>query len=690
MAFARMPQAPGGDARVRYENAGANAKTVLADISALAHMRLEAAPETAAEILCVSFTDDPIQDVMNRLAWAVDGKWKSTDAGFRLIRTPEQQAAERQSYLKARIAAYQTSMDHQRRAIESEPDFSPDLANAMARFYWPPDGQTGNRPPLTAGGQAPMMRAVERIAMLFDPSDLATLPANGKAVYASRPTSMQRPLSDAQLEVLRQLVREEAIWSDAVKRAKSANPDYRNQTYGVYSDAFTESQIGDVLVTITKFADDFGPVQLSVILADRAGRNVVHTMFTLGADRWTNAPHPTHAPLPAGKVTLPADLVEMQSEVSPQPPHGTLPAADVDILTHPENQDPLGATVGQILLLIAKASHRPLVADMADEWARRLPPPAQQIDPNSFLFGLEPLYAERNNTAAWIGLRPALPGRERPLRADRLALGRFLRRCAQGPPSLDEQAQFCLSMADPNMNPLPYNLAAAITRERWSIDPEYLRFYAQLTPDEKRAALGDGVRVGDIPATAWSTLSDLVFATRINLTENRAPNAREGPTSPPFYESVFSEPTMCMPDGLLPDGIFQLTDKSGEAVRLAAVDGRGMTSYGPEEFAWARFRQTHPYYFRPPGDPGAPEPSLSRVIYGARSNVAMHFQLTPVVSLYYSFQTASFGGNGELSYKDLPEAFQKEVDRVYAQLTENYKYMAPPPGFTSGRTSPPP
>ena len=77
LSLAPQGQAPDLSKRISFIGVAMPAKTLVANLGAVAEMKLEVSAQTAAETLVVHVTDVTVKDVLDKIALAVDGEWKS-------------------------------------------------------------------------------------------------------------------------------------------------------------------------------------------------------------------------------------------------------------------------------------------------------------------------------------------------------------------------------------------------------------------------------------------------------------------------------------------------------------------------------------------------------------------------------------------------------------------------------------
>jgi hypothetical protein len=92
--------------RVSYDKPGQTLKSLLRDLSAQTNLKLYAAPPLDAEIVLVAVQEMPLKELMEHIAYVVDGEWiAESERQYRLARTPTVIAKRKQEDREKTLAA---------------------------------------------------------------------------------------------------------------------------------------------------------------------------------------------------------------------------------------------------------------------------------------------------------------------------------------------------------------------------------------------------------------------------------------------------------------------------------------------------------------------------------------------------------------------------------------------------------
>jgi hypothetical protein len=695
------------NSRIQYENPGARAKIVLADLSRLTGSRLLVAPETADEVLVLRCQNDPLDVVMQRIAWAVDGEWKQEPAGIRLIRSSDQQRAEETRELEAKASRYREALSKIRKQFEAIPEFNAENSTKFA------DEIAKRRQTKVANADAnadfrefgdiqrlgPMGRAMGQFASEFDPYDLAKLPVRYRAVYSTQPTPSERPLPSDAEDIVRRFAREQSTWSAAATERGLANA---SSSTGIAATmrGLNENEIGKVLLTAIKYNGD-AQTMLNLVIADRNGMvlRFGHEMITFEGVPLTQLAKESGAP-GQPRIPVPTDMIDLSKLWTWQaksPPS----AKTLSFLTHPEAHDPLSIQAGRFLLLTARAKGISMVVDLPDS-AIGFPFPQKAFVADSFLdnFGQT---CERGPARDWIGYRPLAPAHNRANRANREAMGRYLRRCVEGKAlSIDELATFAVELPDNYSNNTPNLLRLAVTADRKfeNSDEHLMRLYGNLDDAQRAAARQGMLQLGALNDGAKQALDAYVHepVVPLELAANLNPTPAQAAYAEAFHKGILYEPSECLPDGIPANGLLRISISSDDVARaplhMIGNESSGELEGGqvltPADVARERFRVSRADLF--PTSPNANRPTVSRLQFGKRIEYHFKFQFTPEISLSDTLESEDFGDGNFLAYDALPESFRNQVDNEVAKLTQKYANAKPGQAgsTTQVRANPPP
>ena len=148
IALAPQGQAPDLSKKISFVGVAMPAKTLVANLGAVCELKLDVSAQTAPETLVVHVTNVSVKDVLDKIAIAVDGEWKSEEGGvLRLIRPAANLNREASAERQERIASLGAEMKkavaelNKKPAANSGPEapqmamsFMPDITCAAAKF----------------------------------------------------------------------------------------------------------------------------------------------------------------------------------------------------------------------------------------------------------------------------------------------------------------------------------------------------------------------------------------------------------------------------------------------------------------------------------------------------------------------------------------------------------------------------
>ena len=121
--------------RVSYDKPGQTLKAILRDLSAQTSLNLSAAPPLDAEIVLVAVQEMPLKELMEHLAYVVDGEWIAEDERqYRLARTPKVIAKRRQEDREQTLADLRKMLASEEFRRHLEPLTREEMVKSMERL----------------------------------------------------------------------------------------------------------------------------------------------------------------------------------------------------------------------------------------------------------------------------------------------------------------------------------------------------------------------------------------------------------------------------------------------------------------------------------------------------------------------------------------------------------------------------
>lgn len=172
---------------------------LLAQISKQSGTTLTAGRKEGAEILIVALDKAPLDETMERIAWATFGAWERDSNGvYKLVRDAAEERRAEQAYIAEAAACATKSIARYREGVLRKGATDQEVSEASM-----PKGKVPGASPIPA----PDARLLARLAGLIAPRDLVSLrKRNEEIVFSNLPTRAQRPLGPAADQALRQYI----------------------------------------------------------------------------------------------------------------------------------------------------------------------------------------------------------------------------------------------------------------------------------------------------------------------------------------------------------------------------------------------------------------------------------------------------------------------------------------------------
>lgn len=706
---------PAGQAiagKVTYSTAGAPTGKVLKELSAKTGMSLSTSPATERDVLVISVQDAPVKELLAKIAWAVGGSWKQEGDSLRLARTSEDTAAERARERASTLDGYAKALAKRKADLAASGELTATKAEEFAkqaairvRSFSPE--MRGNQNfwefAQKMAGESPAGRAIGKLMSLLTPQDLADLPSGIRVVYSTNPTRMQRSLGGAATAILNAYQRDQVIWAEAMAKHQVKNPTVGNTTYIVLpelSDPETNNsgtgKIGKVLFAMTRSGNVGGGVQVELLLANTKGQIISRGNGNIAAYNFRTEKQP-EAPKDDPKVIRGEDAEKIAFNVQ----SNRLPKIPEEIrarLLQPEIYEPLAMFAGQTLLNAGKARKTNLVATLSDLSFMFANYGAKET-PFTYWIWNQRMTNEVEEKDGWLTMRPIAAASARALWVDRKVLGAYLRRQASGARmNVEEQASWAIQLPLEDEAPL-YGLLAryvatgdAQTRYGRG-DGRILRFYGSLTKAQRAAAKEGGLPLAGMTPDQMAIIQRLVFAPYSNLQidYHRAQEAKIDINN--FYNGLMREPTESLPNGIPPDGRFELTESKSEVAFTADWEAQGYVrpSEGMDasQIAWQQFAESRLDLF-----PHMKEPyqrvDLTRLRMGKRTTYNLAMKFTPMLSLMNQLEDREYTMTQAVSFNGLPAAFRQAVEKQIEDYRKTYANSRGGTTTPATHTTPPP
>lgn len=338
---------------------------LVAEVSAKANVPIKVAQDIQDTLVVVRWKGDT-RGLMQTLAKYFDWTWTQESAGYRLVRTEQQQRAEEEQWRRERLAV----PDLVRRLFEgelkkaSEPLTEADLARAreiqraMQAIRTKPQPDWMAHQQLVDELNALLLRTnhLRNLALLavVEASDEALLQlADGRSVaFADRPNPRQFPLGPKARALAQTMVRE---YSELSKLPQDQLGEFADRVLPPLTNPFSESDVKQVVVRV-----EIVPVFPNLSFPSLAKTTIVSKDDRSLVSSYVNLPYETR-----GLSYTPESDPVLRALSTPVSRLETRPAIEA---SEAERRTEPCATFGHLLVFLADKSSRNLVAEASDAY----------------------------------------------------------------------------------------------------------------------------------------------------------------------------------------------------------------------------------------------------------------------------------------------------------------------------------
>jgi hypothetical protein len=709
--------------KVTFTSTAAPTSRVVADLAAQTGVKLEVSPAQNRDVLVVRVENVELRTLMDQIAKATTGEWKEDNGVWRLGKDTAKQIAEERAELTARTAALRKAIKAMQDQHKATPEPKADVATEgdMAMALPQRSGMLGNK------------ALIDLLARL-DLAAIAALERDGRLVFATNPTRMQKPLSiDA--ATVAAIVKDH---NESVRAAKEAEasvakteeqkqmeemlsnwmPGFRNRQEPI------ETPPSKVMLIVAR-AGMWEGTTATLRMFDARGQVIYEetTPIPLGTS-WFQGLEDIEVG-PDGKVTqkqkTPGEDEGPEIKLSPVAQEMTTmftryygPGAEepklspelAERLASPEKYDPLSFEVAESILAVAEAKKLNVVANVPDSIAGSFLQMFTSGSKSTVGGYFERLKDGSGTTATvengWMIVRPKEPAAARKDRLDRSALTRLIAACAgKEVPALDDLAAYAREANDPQTTPIamPYiaNFAANALQGGMTgfLSWDMLRLYGTLSAGQRQTlASGSRLTFGSLTPSQTAIVTKMAFGASARLRVDRPgakPKEDEG-----FMEMMRfmrpdtgidfrDEPTEVMPNGLPGGGSIEMKSMADNFVLVVGQKGGDVKQYGAlgiDELAILRYFSEDPNMQQVANQ----IPRFEKFRLGERTAMDFTFRLAPDVSIEHSLRDDRMGKDAPVVGEDgFPAAFKARIDKRIAALKKS-----PFPMFGMGQAVPPP
>jgi hypothetical protein len=642
-------------------------------------------PQIADLVMTVYVKDVSVEELRKRVADAAYGQWTKEGEQYRLIPdTARLEQLERDRYAY-RVNRLKESQQATRQEIAKRTPYSEayvkslvmQIANTKPRqtskYSWTWDNNTYARMEQLKRS-SPQGRVLDDILVSLNAEEIARIPDGERVVFSSHPTKMQLPLRLDVGAILKSFNREAGIWNRHLDLLTPRRPDEPNFAYEL-TQGVKKTPATMVVVSILSQSVDY---YLEMRLADRDGM-IVGTYR--GSFRRPNRPQiaraaPKQSPediaLSKQTINLPPLTVLAIKEFQNYNRSAPVPSELSQFLSDPVKNEPLSLVDSPVLIELAKASKRNLVAVLSDHAGSF----SGTLKDNKVQFGniltSVNYMASNEDKDRWYVISNRPIEFNMMLGQPRDSLRRLLQKTLQaGYTTFETRAEYLASIPWTDHGYLGSRLTRMLTGRPGndSSDVNLARFYHTLTPAQKQLVIeNQPIPFRAMNAGQIEMLTYIVFRQQSTLHMEYRPV--RGPSNE-YVETILREPTNLLPNGIPLDGALHLKVATQQLIKpgKAKTADNEFMEWGPME------PQTVAYYLYM-----RERPDLSR-------QEGMNFesvQLVSQTSYNFRFQFAKdaiMTGNvqdqrplskpGPVS--TLPKAIQDEIQKRLAELRVSMK-----------------
>jgi len=681
--------------RVTYSTRAARVPIVLRQLGQIAKADLQTKPEMENEVLVISVRNQPLHEVLSRIATVTSGEWRKEGNTFLLTASVGTRRNEETQELNTRIRLIRADLNsrlgmeaHQKAEIQN-------LLKARLAHKNRQDNQEYGR-------QLVDENAVTRMLSGIDLTPMAQMEDGNRIVYSTDPTPMQRGLSASAFQIVDSLVKDHNVFASS----KSHSNDDRLSR-------MSKSQARTLLWILDRQSARIGPVAkiLLSIQCESSGRqwtvqlqlfdptgNVAYAISNIYGVEGSKAATWHDKQREAHLITFSKDSREIldygritkkvgKSKITVT----TLSPEVLQKVRRPDIYDPLSFASSDLLLGYSKLTGKPLVADIPDDcfgtstwflqpgWDWNTTSVEADIRSGITITAIvDPVFTV---------LRPASPSKSRKARGNRIALANLMQAIAQkGVPSLEDMSAFAARSPDSGLEgafsdyflmfvPRPVQEAMLVDMH---VDWNVLRLYGYLSPALKsKLAVGIKVPISEMNSNARDALARFVFGSSAHIAVTRVTGRRfvDLPDWAMELRDVFGridsleDPTEVCSKGLS-DNVFVDMSVNKEFLGLEVLpSGRISTAVmGPDELVNEQMNLD--------SGPKALKSAVPRNLrIGDQTTLDLRIHLTPNVTVKQRLADHRFSATPKIvDANHLPADFQKIVsDRIKAIEAQDHR-----------------
>ena len=184
---------PQADPKITLTLPAMSVTSALQALGQTAHISLASSVQTGNDVIVIKLTDVPLSDAMRKIAETLDATWKQEGELYRLVRTADQQRAERNQEYQDQVNKIKKSIKRRADELAKAPAWNTEQAELLATKVkaliktFNPRSMNSNFYQQTSqlSQQGPIGRAVTKIATILPPDDIASIEPGYRAVWST-------------------------------------------------------------------------------------------------------------------------------------------------------------------------------------------------------------------------------------------------------------------------------------------------------------------------------------------------------------------------------------------------------------------------------------------------------------------------------------------------------------------------
>jgi hypothetical protein len=575
-------------ATIDYQCPGASVAQVLKDLSAKTGVHYAAKGPLQNEILILRVEGVTADQIADKIAEATHASWQKVNDGLALVRTGRQDRELREQEQKVIAGEIRKAQATSKATLEKQGAFDHEAATKLAQSYGATD--TGARGPRnrqdirkmrSLSASSPAQRALSRLGANVPAEALAQVPYGIKTVWSTSPTFLQQPCGEIGESALKSLIQEQDEWATTASSVipPQAGNRFTMGSFGVGRLGVPSREtLGGKAAKLLFSAFRSGPryILLGLVVLDAQGKTLLEATDNLGDDF-------------EGPKTADATDPEFEIPAEAQPFLGSFgfgKSIDSSVRSRvlaPDKNEPLSFVAGPMLIAAAAAKKMNLVMEASDD----------AFSYNAFVRSGTKLHANQylaeqssfesfSEKAGWIVGQPKYGFYDREMRVNRSVLAQYIQSLANKTRlTIEQRAEMAAALPTSSESTFVSTYASTLQgRFARTDDVDTLRFYAALSPDQRRMALGRGLPLASLGPDAADRFTRILFGQYSPLTMVSTDSSPAGGTARSF---VFNNGAMVVTSGTVePTEVLRPGYESGVVLKL--VDNNDNVAMYPPLF----------------------------------------------------------------------------------------------------------